>query len=220
MAGWLVAALIAVAALAPAAAQCPWHSQVKELQASCICALNVAQELSVQCDMVDFQLLLNALDAYARDVNIELLYINNSSVGVLADDVFRRLRLKNVQLSGCKIRSIAKGAFRAQEATLKNLNLQENELTEVPVESLHNLSNLTLLDLSRNRIERVPSGAFATLKSLSTLKLSENNVTFATDAFSGLQDSLKNLNLKVSPAFQNSDIIDEHHKSCRISNLV
>lgn len=33
-------------------AQCPWHQEVPDLQASCLCAYNLGQELSVQCDQV------------------------------------------------------------------------------------------------------------------------------------------------------------------------
>lgn len=32
--------------------QCPWHQDIAELQASCLCAYNLGQELSVQCDQV------------------------------------------------------------------------------------------------------------------------------------------------------------------------
>lgn len=35
-------------------AQCPWHRDVPELQTSCLCAYNLGQELSVQCDQVSF----------------------------------------------------------------------------------------------------------------------------------------------------------------------
>ncbi|KAE8739794.1 hypothetical protein FOCC_FOCC014719 [Frankliniella occidentalis] len=196
--GGALLGVLAVLALAAgtALAQCPWHRDVKELQSSCICAYNLGQELSVQCDMVDFPRLLAALDRFARDASLDLLYVNNSTVGALGDDAFRHLRLKSVQLSGCRIRSIGAKVFRQQEGTLKNLNLQDNELGEVPVEALRGLRNLTLLDLSRNRIERVPSGAFATLHGLATLKLADNNLSLAVDAFQGLEDTLKNLNLK------------------------
>ena len=156
----------------------------------------MGQQLSVQCDMVDFPRLLSALDKYARATPLDLLYVNNSTVIKLDDGAFKNLQIHNIQLSGCKIRNIAPGAFRNQERTLKNLNLQDNELEAVPVESLRPLSNLSLLDLSRNRIGRVPDKAFATLQSLSTLKLSDNNVTLSPGAFRGLEGVLKNLNLK------------------------
>lgn len=33
-------------------AQCPWQREVPDLQNSCLCAYNLGQELSVQCDQV------------------------------------------------------------------------------------------------------------------------------------------------------------------------
>ncbi|PNF28241.1 hypothetical protein B7P43_G07220 [Cryptotermes secundus] len=191
---WLLGVMLLVAH--SLAAQCPWHRDLKELQSSCICAYNLGQELSVQCDMVDFPLLLSALDRYARTTPLDLLYVNNSTIVKIEDGAFKNLRLNNVQLSGCKIRIIAPGAFRSQEGSLRNLNLQDNQLEQVPVESLRLLANLTLLDLSRNHIGTVPDEAFVTLSSLSTLKLSDNNLTLSARAFRGLEGSLKNLNLK------------------------
>lgn len=175
--------------------QCPWHRDVQELQSSCICAYNLGQELSVQCDQVDFSKLLSALEDYAAAATIDLLYVNNSTLTELKDGSFKKLTMHNVQLSGCGIRNIQPGAFKGQELSLRNLNLQDNELTQVPIEALKDLENLSLLDLSRNRLTKIPDGAFATLN-LATLKLSDNNVSLAPYAFRGLEKTLKNLNLK------------------------
>jgi Leucine-rich repeat (LRR) protein len=101
-----------------------------------------------------------------------------------------------VQLSSCKIKSIDEDAFKGQETNLKNLNLQDNQLEEVPIKSLRILTILNLLDLSKNRIKTIPNDAFPDLTKLSTLKLSDNNVTLASFAFRGLEGCLKNLNLK------------------------
>ena len=60
------------------------------------------------------------------------------------------------------------------------------------------MRKLALVDLSGNRISHVPDDAFASLR-LTTLKLADNNLTVAENAFRGLESSLKNLNLKVSP---------------------
>lgn len=176
-------------------AQCPWHRQVPELQSTCICAYNLGQQLSVQCDQVDFPRLLQALELYAATSVIDLLYVNNSTLDEIKEGSFRKVTLNNVQLSGCRIKSIQPGAFRGQERSLRNLNLQENELTQVPVDALKNLFNLSLLDLSKNKITKIPNDSFATLN-LATLKLSDNNVSLSPNAFRGLENSLKNLNLK------------------------
>jgi Leucine rich repeat len=96
------------------------------------------------------------------------------------------------------LRHIDDNAFVGQESHLKNLNLQDNLLDEVPVKALNPLSRLNLLDLSKNKINQIPNDAFKGLTKLSTLKLMDNNVTLARSALRGLENCLKNLNLKGS----------------------
>lgn len=43
----------------PINGQCPWQKEVPDLQNSCLCAYNLAQELSVQCDQVSNQIFLS-----------------------------------------------------------------------------------------------------------------------------------------------------------------
>lgn len=188
--------LVATTLLTTIAGQCPWQRQVPELQSSCLCSYNLGHELSVQCDIVDWQKLINTLNQYASDTPIDLLYVNNSTIKALTDSIFAQLKVHNLQLSGCKIKTVSSEALNGQEQYLKNLNLQDNDLSEVPVEGLRLMRSLVLLDLSHNRISEVPDGAFETLTKLATLKLSDNNVTLTDGALRGLEGSLKNLNLK------------------------
>ncbi|XP_055551242.1 leucine-rich repeat and fibronectin type-III domain-containing protein 3 isoform X3 [Wyeomyia smithii] len=192
--GFLLSTLLLI--VRSAVAQCPWQREVPDLQTSCLCAYNLGQELSVQCDQVEFPILVEALDKYARSTPLDLLYINNSTIEKLEANVFENLKLFNVQLSSCDMRKIDDMAFKGQENILKNLNLQDNLLDEVPIRALKILNILNLLDLSKNRIHTIPNDAFNGLAKLSTLKLSDNNVTLAPFAFRGLESSLKNLNLK------------------------
>lgn len=180
-----------VAATSP----CPWEDNVAELQGSCICDYNLAKELSVQCDVVDYEKLVGALRHYAPNIAIDLLYVNDSSIGVLKNGSLSVLTINNIQLSGCHIKTIEADAFKGQEKSLKNLNLRNNELTDIPSSTIEDLQNLTVLDLSMNKITKVPDDAFAKLK-LVTLKLSDNEVTISPGAFRGLDKTLKNLNLK------------------------
>ncbi|CAH1183723.1 unnamed protein product [Phaedon cochleariae] len=188
--------LFSAALLALATAQCPWQRDVPELLSSCICSYNLGHELSVQCDIVNWLTLLSALNKYATATPLDLLYVNNSTVGELKANILVNLQVQSVQLSGCKIKSVHSDAFAGQEHHLKNLNLQDNELSDVPVNSLRKLRTLSLLDLSHNKISVVPSGAFETLHKLATLKLSDNNITLQHGALNGLEGCLKNLNLK------------------------
>ncbi|XP_012251936.2 leucine-rich repeat and fibronectin type III domain-containing protein 1-like protein [Athalia rosae] len=181
--------------LVAATSPCPWEDNVAELQGSCICDYNLAKELSVQCDVVDYDKLVGSLRLHASNIAIDLLYVNDSSIGVLKDDALSSLTIHNIQLSGCRIKAIQPHAFRGLEKSLKNLNLRNNELTEVPSRTIENFQNLTVLDLSMNKITRVADDAFAKLR-LITLKLSDNEVTISPGAFHGLDKTLKNLNLK------------------------
>ncbi|KAJ6646377.1 Carboxypeptidase N subunit 2 [Pseudolycoriella hygida] len=177
-------------------AQCPWQRDVPDLQTTCLCAYNLGNELSVQCDQVDFRLLADALDKFSRSTPIDLLYVNNSTIDKLSNNIFENLRIHNLQLSSCQIKTVEEFAFKGQEKFLKNLNLQDNLLEEVPIKALRTMSILSLLDLSKNRIANIPDRAFQGLEKLATLKLSDNNVTLSVNAFKGMENTLKNLNLK------------------------
>lgn len=145
---------------------------------------------------MDFVALLAALNTSARGAAIDLLYINNSTIPILRNEMFANLKIHNLQISGCKIKRIEDDAFKGQGPYLKNLNLQDNELTEVPVRALKILTNLSLLDISKNFLTHIENHSFITLRKLTTLKISDNNVTLAARALTGLENSLKNLNLK------------------------
>lgn len=192
----ILSVLVTAALFTITGAQCPWQREIPDLQSACLCSYNLGHELSVQCDMVDWSKLLNALHKYATSTPLDLLYVNNSTIITLKNNILLNLQVQNIQLSGCKIKTVESDAFRGQEDHLKNLNLQDNDLSVVPMESLRPLRTLSLLDLSHNRINTVPAGAFETLNKLATLKLSDNNVTLEDGALRGLENCLKNLNLK------------------------
>lgn len=182
-----------------ASSPCPWSAQaLADLESSCTCDYNLARELSVQCESVDFAQLLSALRRFAAGqagARVDLLYVNNSTVGLLRNNSFSGFRVANLQLSGCKLKGLEPEAFAGQEASLRSLNLRDNELQDIPREALAGLKNLTVLDLSRNRITRVPEHVFQGHK-LVTLKLAGNNeLALEPASFRGLEGTLKNLNL-------------------------
>ena len=194
------ALLLAILFFCPArtaVAECPWgrDPSLVSLQSSCLCGLSPQVQLSVQCTDTNFNILSSALSQYARDAAIDLVYINNSDVSQLADNSFRGLKISNLQINNAKLSKISANAFRGLEDTLQGLNLADNDLSEVPVETLRTLRLLNSLDLTNNKIQYVPNNAFVTIR-LKTLKLSDNNLTLAEGAFNGLEQSLKNVNLK------------------------
>ncbi|CAG0879191.1 unnamed protein product [Cyprideis torosa] len=193
-----VFAVISIGAviLPSAVAQCPWPRNFTDLNSNCMCAYTPQQELSIQCSVIRFKGLVQAVQTYIGRLPIHVLYVSNSTVGVLENGMFRNTRIQNIQLSDCQIERIEGGAFIGQEETLTNLNLANNLMEDAPVEAIRGLRKLSQLDLTRNKISVLPDNAFITLK-LTALKLADNhNLTLSDDAFRGIERSLKNLNLK------------------------
>lgn len=183
-----------------AVTQCPWSrdAQVVELQSSCVCNSSDNEgfnAISVQCQSVNFPMLMSALRAYTSDVILENLYISNTTIGSLTDFLFKNLKIISLHMNNCNIISVSDDAFRGLENTLQSLNLASNGLRSVPVGPLRPLRLLSQLDLSSNYIKFIPDNAFVTLR-LKTLKLAENNITVSENSLRGLETSLKNLNLK------------------------
>jgi len=77
-----------------------------------------------QCGAVDLSVLTAALKEHGQGQVIDLLYVHNSTVNELRDNTFQHISVNNIQLSRCEIRRIGPAAFRGQEETLRNLNLQ------------------------------------------------------------------------------------------------
>lgn len=196
---YLITLFLLTALIQGGSAQCPWEDENEiELQSTCICSFNTANELSIQCnDLTNYPLFRATLSKYINTkVPLDLLYINNSAIRTINENTFNNILIKNLHLSHCRINSITPNAFRHLDFTLKHLNLQDNELDQVPVEAFRHLKNLTLIDLSKNKIGRIVDDSFSTLNNLVTLKLSDNNLTLYKNSFRGLELSLKNLNLK------------------------
>ncbi len=114
---------------------CPWStlSEFASLESSCLCAYNAEKEVSVQCNFADFDAVVAALRRTSAGESgsrrppttvVDLLYLNNASVGLLEDGAFRGIKIRNLQLSNCAINAVSASAFDGLEDTLKNLNLQ------------------------------------------------------------------------------------------------
>ncbi|XP_047736954.1 uncharacterized protein LOC108677083 isoform X2 [Hyalella azteca] len=177
------------------AAQCPWRRAVPELSNMCVCVSDEQQKLSIQCTDANFPLLMTTIHKLVRSRQMDLLYVNDSDIGVLNSRIFDGLHIENIQFSYCRIYNISDQAFVGLESSLQNLNLQGNRLKSVPSPALNHLSSLRLLDLSGNHINVVPDGAFGGLQ-LETLKIGDNDLHLSPNSFQGLEKSLKNLNLK------------------------
>lgn len=151
---------------------CEWPDDYVDFKPRCVCGSGGSLRLTVQCNNVDLPRLVEALKLMPPLDNLAVL---NSSVPLLADDALSGLDVQGLQLSSVGLTSVSALAFRGIERTLVRLNLDQNELREVPAEALKRLGNVKELDLSRNRITEVPEGVFDGLP-LMTLILADNNL--------------------------------------------
>lgn len=171
---------------------CEWSEDYDDLQVRCVCGTGGNLRLTVQCGSVELSRLVVALQSLPP---LDLLAVVNGSLASLEDGSFTGLDVRSVQLTSLGLSSVSPLAFQGLERALSSLNLEQNELREVPTLQLRRLSYLKELDLSKNRITEIPDGAFTGL-SLSTLKLADNLLQISDAAFRGLESTLHNLNLK------------------------
>ncbi|GAB6024279.1 TOLL-like receptor [Chamberlinius hualienensis] len=120
---------------------------------------------------------------------ISKLQLDNSPFQVLKNHSFCHLkRLSILTLTNCSLNSIEADAFKFNNK-LKELNLDENKLTEIP--HLGHLSSLKTLDTSKNLITSIRNEDFLNCHELEVLYLNGNRINNIEDkAF----DQLRKLN--------------------------
>lgn len=149
---------------------CDWPPEYDDLHVRCVCGTGGNLRLTVQCSSVELPRLVEALQSKP---SLDLLSVINGSISSIEDGSFNGIDVRGIQLTNVGLTNISPLAFQGLERTLNSLNLEMNELRDVPTQSLKRLTNLKELDLSRNRLNVIPDAAFSGL-ALNTLKLSDN----------------------------------------------
>ena len=83
--------------------QCPWHKSVPELRSMCACVVDAEEKLSVQCTDANFPLLMTSLHKMVRTRKMDLLFVNDSDIGVLNSRIFEGLHIENIQVKKIRI---------------------------------------------------------------------------------------------------------------------
>ena len=94
----LLVLLLTLVACDSVVAQCPWQRTVPELTNMCVCVTDEDNKLSVQCTDANFPLLMTSLHKTARTRLVDLLYVNDTDVGVLNSRIFDGLHIENIQV--------------------------------------------------------------------------------------------------------------------------
>lgn len=106
---------------------------------------------------------------------VEYLSLKNNQLSHLGPRAFTEMyNLKSLDLSGNSITTVSRDAFQGLEDHLHSLDISQNRLAAVPVDSLSRLVNLMYLSLAYNSLQRLEMSASRDyqLPSLSSMDLS------------------------------------------------
>ncbi len=98
---------------------------------------------------------------------------------------------------GRRLSSLRVGDFGGLTGLIE-LNLQENNLRELPADVFDGLSNLHILWMEDSGLSSLPGGVFDDLTGLQTLALQENDLSSLPDGVFDRLSSLSNLNSELN----------------------
>lgn len=130
---------------------------------------------------------------------LNLLDLSKNRITHVSDNAFLGLgKLATLKLNDNNV-TLAPGAFRGLEHSLKNLNLKGTKQKRVP-ECVRGLKTLAFLDLSQNGIRELPGPGglrtFEGLDSLTALNLERNLIqSLSETSFIGVRKTLSSLSL-------------------------
>ncbi|MGD9493430.1 MAG: leucine-rich repeat domain-containing protein [Bacteroidales bacterium] len=129
---------------------------------------------------------------------IEELYIVNSNVKIVTDEISVLQNLKKISISFCSridYNSIIKNLSLI--ASLKYLYLDNNDIKKIP-KSVRLLNQVEFIDLGNNRISRIPKYVFH-MQNLKFLMLYDNRIKRLSSYSNGMFIDLTNNPVKQSP---------------------
>ncbi|GMT24715.1 hypothetical protein PFISCL1PPCAC_16012, partial [Pristionchus fissidentatus] len=158
-----------------ASAQCP------ALSGPCRCAPSIFEPVAILCENAGS--LTNVLQALApaRDIPIDSVTIVDTAIPNIPANAFQGFTILRLVLNRNTLGSIDDQAFNGQLLdSLVELDLNDNNLGQIPQSGVPRLRNLRKLYLNRNRISQLSPGAFSAYEArdiLLKLSLAGNRLT-------------------------------------------
>ncbi|KAE8573054.1 chaoptin [Halyomorpha halys] len=140
----------------------------------CTCQLNQfnsAEVKEINCTKVPFFKL-----PYLSNNSVDQLSITESGLEVLEDDSFLNLTAPRIILSNNRIHSVQDKVFSKMNTTLEDLNLDFNELDEIPINAIQYLEKLKILSLNKNQISSVVVNWSNLMNTVKELSLGGNEI--------------------------------------------
>ncbi|XP_066945806.1 chondroadherin-like [Macrobrachium rosenbergii] len=171
--------------------KCPPEDEIRP----CLC--REIDALYFTCHSLNAKRLLEIAGAVAKGrLQIRAMKIADSDLEDLPEGAFDGLEIEQLVIVSSKLGAISEKAFAGLGNSLRELVFDNNELKEVPTDSLSYLGALETLHLSSNQIQKVPNYAFGKLENLQEIRLGRNNISRVDSlAFGNCCGELKMLDL-------------------------
>ena len=128
---------------------------------------------------------------------LETLVLENNPIVEVSADAFHGLpSLKSLNLNNAKGMKLNENTFKSQSLTLKELRMNQVNLSNSYWKALSTLNSLEILGASSCEFSEIPDFMFYSLARLKTLILDENGISSLSQrSFHGLGSSLQHLSL-------------------------
>ncbi|TKR62726.1 hypothetical protein L596_026647 [Steinernema carpocapsae] len=154
------------------------HGQCPALSGPCRCAPSIFEPVAIICERAgSLQNALQAISA-AKNIPIDSLAIIDTAMPNINANAFNGFTIIRLVLNRNTINTIDAQAFSGTLAdSLVEIDLSDNQLRQVPTQSLAVLQRLKKLYLNRNRLTQLSPSSFLGLEGLLKLELAGNKLT-------------------------------------------
>lgn len=171
----------------------------------CRCHVTTKEELWVECNSREPGHMFRILKSEFSNVTIDSLYVTDSLVTELDEEVLRNVTVRRLYLHHLQLQYIAPEALLPLKDSLELLEIQMNEIGVLPIHfgfpQLVRLTlvgnpiteiqiapsrNLQVFHLTGSLVDHIDGGAFGEMRELRRLVLSANKIATITGPFAGL----------------------------------
>ncbi|XP_035913397.1 chaoptin [Anopheles stephensi] len=147
--------------------ECPINTMCR-----CASLPNETALLEINCNEVSLYKFPEFLHGTIKHIDMSRTFIHN-----VDDETFQGLRLESLKLVDNKIQDISEKSFNFMQHSLVSLDLSDNQLQGLPLDSLKNVHTLSRLVAQRNNIHHLDGNWGGLADSLRSLHISGNSIS-------------------------------------------
>ncbi|XP_058450252.1 chaoptin [Malaya genurostris] len=147
--------------------ECPINTMCR-----CASLPNETALLEINCNEVSLYKFPEFLHGTIKHIDMSRTFIHN-----VDDETFQGLRLESLKLVDNKIQDISEKSFNFMQHSLVSLDISDNQLQGLPLDSLKNVHTLSRLVAQRNNIHHLDGNWGGLADSLRSLHISGNSIT-------------------------------------------